>query len=164
MLKINLLFFSYLGQVCQDLVALRVQDHEALVEVVVLHRRRRVQLRQLRSGFDLERIVGPAMVQIVTEASYDQRQDFHLHNKSYSDPSGTGLQGVATNLSEFLPPVSRGHGGEHHLCDVKGMAPVVIRNRSVIFPDADEPPAEDGVVDMEPPQEVEVNKHPQSGL
>ena len=35
-----------LGKVCEYLVAGGVEDHEALVEVVVLHGRRRVQLRQ----------------------------------------------------------------------------------------------------------------------
>ena len=37
---------DYLREVDEYLVSLGVEDHEALVEVVVLHRRRRVQLGQ----------------------------------------------------------------------------------------------------------------------
>ena len=52
------------------MVALRVEDHEALIEVVVLHRGRRVQLGQVGAGFDLEGVVGAAVIQVVAETGY----------------------------------------------------------------------------------------------
>ena len=59
---------TYLREVGQDLVALGVEYHEALVEVVVLHRGGGVEARQRRARLDLEGVVGAAVVQVVAEA------------------------------------------------------------------------------------------------
>ena len=69
---------TYLREVGQDLVALGVEYHEALVEVVVLHRGGGVEARQRRARLDLEGVVGAAVVQVVAEARDHQRQALDL--------------------------------------------------------------------------------------
>ena len=64
-------------EVGQDLVALGVEYHEALVEVVVLHRGGGVESRQRRAGLDLEGVVGAAVVQVVAQAGHQQPQAGH---------------------------------------------------------------------------------------
>lgn len=71
----RVLFRRYIRQ---ELIAGRVQDHQALIEMVVFHRGRRVQLGERRRRFDLERIVGTSVVQVVTEAGDHQRQTLDL--------------------------------------------------------------------------------------
>ncbi len=63
---------SYLRQIGQNCRALGVKDHDALVEVVVLHGRSRVELGKTGAGLDLERIVRAAVVQIMAQASDHQ--------------------------------------------------------------------------------------------
>lgn len=69
---------AYLREIRQDLVPLGVEYHEALVKVVVLHRRGGVEPRQRRAGLYLEGVVGAAVVQIVAEASDHQRETLDL--------------------------------------------------------------------------------------
>ena len=72
-------FEAYLREIGQDLVPLGVEYHEALVEVVVLHRRGGVEPRQRRARLDLEGVVGAAVVQIVAEAGDHQRETLDLN-------------------------------------------------------------------------------------
>jgi hypothetical protein len=51
----------------ENVVALGVEYHHALIEVVVLHRAGGVQDRQRRVGLYHERIVRPSVVEIMTE-------------------------------------------------------------------------------------------------
>jgi len=56
-------------------VAVAVQDHHALVEVMVFHRAGRVQDGQRRLGLRLERVVRAPVIEIVTQARHQQSQD-----------------------------------------------------------------------------------------
>lgn len=58
-------------------VAVAVQDHHALVEVMVFHRAGRVEYGQRRFGLRLERVVRAPVVEIVTQARHQQPQDLY---------------------------------------------------------------------------------------
>lgn len=49
--------------------------------------------------------------------------------------------------------------GEHHLCDIEGVPPVVVRNVTVIFFHAQKPSAKDFVVNVKPFDEIQIKKH-----
>ena len=59
----------------KDVVPLRAEDHDALVEMVVLHRRRRVEEGQRRVHLRLERVVRAAMVEVVAETRHEEAED-----------------------------------------------------------------------------------------
>ena len=59
----------------EDVVPLGAENHDALVEMVVLHRRRRVEEGQRRVHLRLERVVRAAMVEIVAEARHEEAED-----------------------------------------------------------------------------------------
>ena len=48
-----------------------VEQHKALVKMVVLHRGGGVERGQGVTGFDLKAVVGPTMVQVMTQAGND---------------------------------------------------------------------------------------------
>lgn len=54
--------------------------------------------------------------------------------------------------------------GKHHLGDVKGVSPIVVRHVAVILLHAQQPAAEDLVFDVEPADKIQVEKHPQASL
>ena len=66
--------FGY-GCYLEEVVPLRVEDHDALVEVVMLHGARGIEDSQGRVRFGLECIVGATMVQVMAEARHQQTQD-----------------------------------------------------------------------------------------
>ena len=74
-------FVTHLREVCEDLVSLGVEYHEALVEVVVLHRRGRVELGQARARLDLEGVVRAPVVEVVAQAGNHQGEALHLQDK-----------------------------------------------------------------------------------
>lgn len=59
----------------EEVVSLRVEDHDALVEVVVLHGARGIEDSQGWVGFRLECIICATVVQIMAEACHQQTQD-----------------------------------------------------------------------------------------
>ena len=67
-------------------------------------------------------------------------------------------------LAKLFPPLRRRERGEHHLSNVEGVAPVVVRDPAVVLPDRGQPPAEDGVVDVKAPQKVQINEHSKCSL
>ena len=58
----------------KDIVSFRVEDHDALVEVVVLHGGGGVEDGQRRLHLRLERVVRTAVVQVVTQARHQQSE------------------------------------------------------------------------------------------
>ena len=70
------------GDYLEYVVALAVEDHDALVEVVVLHGAGGVQHRQRAVAFRLERVVGAAVIQVVRQAGNHQTQ--HLKTAKYA--------------------------------------------------------------------------------
>lgn len=62
----------------QQIVALGLQDHDALVEMVMLQCRRGVEFRQGRVDFRLEGVVRATMVQIVTQAGDEETDLFDV--------------------------------------------------------------------------------------
>ena len=98
-------------QILKDVVAVRVQDHHALVEVVVLHRARRVEDGEGRFGFCLEGVVRAAVVEVVAETG-----DQEAH---YLD-----VRHELLHLAGF-------QHREHRLADVERVTPVVVLYRSV---------------------------------
>ena len=128
---------AHLGHIRQDLIAVAVEQHDALVEVVVLHGGGGVQPGQTVAGLDLVAVVGSPVVEVMTEAG-----DHH---------------GQTLNLSKLLPPGRVGDDGEHqlksrlvrkdhwdvgsHLADVEGVSPVVVGDTPVVAADRAEPPA-----------------------
>lgn len=107
----------------KDVIPLRVQNHHALIEMMVLHRAGRVQNRQRTVGLRLERIVCAAMVQIVTQARHQQAQNLQIRDEPLH--------------------FARLHHGKHRLRDVQRVPPVVIFERPIVLSDAENPAAED---------------------
>jgi hypothetical protein len=66
----------------KDVVPFRVENHDALVEVVVLHGGGRVEDGQGRFHLRLERVVRPAVVQVVAKAR-DQQTEYLKIKKKY---------------------------------------------------------------------------------
>lgn len=60
--------------------------------------------------------------------------------------------------------MGRREDGEHHLGDVEGMSPVVVRHVSVVLLHAQQPPAEHLVVNVKPLHQIQVQEHPQTSL
>ena len=58
----------------KDVVALRAEDHDALVEVVVLHGGGGVEDGEGRVHLGLEGVVGAAVVQVVAQARHQQAE------------------------------------------------------------------------------------------
>ena len=69
---------AHLGHIRQDLIAVAVEQHDALVEVVVLHGGGGVQPGQTVAGLDLVAVVGSPVVQVVAETSDHHGQTFYL--------------------------------------------------------------------------------------
>ena len=59
----------------EDVVALRAEDHDALVKVVVLHGGGGVEDGERRVHLGLEGVVGAAVVQVVAQARHQQAED-----------------------------------------------------------------------------------------
>ena len=59
----------------ENVVSLTAQDHDALVEVVVLHGGRRVENGQGRVHLGLESVVRAPMVEVVGQAGHKETQD-----------------------------------------------------------------------------------------
>lgn len=89
---------------------------------MVLHRAGRVQNRQRTIGFRLERIVRAAMIQVVAQARDQQSEDLQIGDESLH--------------------FARLHHREHRLGDVEGVPPVVVFERPIILPDAEDPAAQ----------------------
>ena len=99
----------------KDVVALGVEDHDTLVEVVVLHRRRGVEDGQRGLDLRLEGVVGAAVVQVVAEASHQQPEDLkrkdsfwspdlsHLALISWGRDVNGAIVVVGTQRHEFEP-------------------------------------------------------------
>lgn len=103
-------------------IALGVQYHNALIEVVMLHCAGRVQNGQRTGGFRLKRIVGAAMIEIVAETCHKQAKYFQVSHKSL-------------HFAGF-------HHGEHRLGDIQGVSPIVVFHWTVIFLHAENPTTE----------------------
>ena len=88
------------------------EEHEALVEVVVLHGGGGVESGQVVAALDLEAVVGSSVVKIMTETSYHQRQTLQL--------------------PQLLPPGGVGDDGEHELTHIESVSPIMIGNTSVV--------------------------------
>ena len=71
-------FEFVLRHVGQDLIAFGIENHQTLVEMMVLHRRGGVQLRQVGRRLDLVRVVGTAVVQIMAQACNQKRNALNL--------------------------------------------------------------------------------------
>lgn len=54
--------------------------------------------------------------------------------------------------------------GEHHLGDVKGMPPIMVGYVAVVLLDAKQPSAEDFVINVESPDQVQIVKHSKASL
>ena len=67
--------FTAVATNLKDVVPLRAEDHDALVEMVVLHRRRRVEEGQRRVHLRLERVVRAAVVEVVAETRHEEAED-----------------------------------------------------------------------------------------
>ena len=59
----------------EDVVALRAEDHDALVKVVVLHGGGGVEDGERRVHLGLEGVVGAAVVQVVAQARHQKAED-----------------------------------------------------------------------------------------
>lgn len=68
-------------------VAVAVQDHYALVEVMVFHRAGRVQYGQRRFGLRLERVVRAPVIEVVAQARHQQSEDLVRDNVKYEKNS-----------------------------------------------------------------------------
>lgn len=89
---------------------------------MVLHGAGGVQDGQRAVGFRLECIVGAPVVQIVTQTRHQQAQNLQIRHEALH--------------------LARLHHGEHRLGHVQSVAPVVVLNGTVVFPHAQDPPAE----------------------
>ena len=78
-------FLSVLVRVefCEDVVVLLLEDVDGHVEVVVLHRRGRVDGGQGRPHVDHELVVEAAVVEIMAHRSNVHRQALAMRNKDY---------------------------------------------------------------------------------
>ncbi len=111
------LFNDYL----KDIVPLRAQDHDTLVEMMVLHCGGRVEDGQGRLDLGLESVIGSSVIQIVTKTSHQEAKDLEIHH-------------------EPVHLASLEHG-EHGLADVERVPPIVIAHGAVVLLDAEDPPA-----------------------
>lgn len=67
----------------ENVIAVCVEYHNALVEVVVLHGTRAVKNSQGRFSLSLEGIIRAPMVQVVTETGHEQPQDLQVVHKPF---------------------------------------------------------------------------------
>lgn len=70
----------------------------------------------------------------------------------------------ALNLPKNLPPCGRCENGEHHLCNVERVTPIVISHMAIIFLHAQQPPTKHLVVNVEAFDEVKVEEHPKTSF
>ena len=92
----------------EDVVALRAEDHDALVEVVVLHGGGGVEDGERRVHLGLEGVVGAAVVQVVAQARHQQPEDLQQRgtfqtasiSKGRRDSVAFGCKDVAQLLLE----------------------------------------------------------------
>lgn len=117
------MFMFHVQTHLEDVVPLRVENHHALVKVMMLHCTRGVQNRQRAVRLALERVVRAPVVQIVAQAGHQQPQDLQIRHEAF-------------HLTRF-------HHREHGLSYVERVAPVVVLDRTVVLPHAQNPPAED---------------------
>ena len=59
----------------EDVISLRAEDHDALVEMMVLHRRGGVEEGQGRVHLGLERVVRAPMVEVMAETRHQKAKD-----------------------------------------------------------------------------------------
>ena len=88
----NFWFFSlvhHLWHICQELGAVCVKEHDALVKVVMLHGWGRVHLEQAVARLDLETVVGPWNHEIHVEAIIFTKK-YLVENIVYSHLCGQG--------------------------------------------------------------------------
>ena len=84
--------FSFHFYPClKDVVALRAEDHDTLVEVVVLHGGGGVEDGERRVHLGLEGVVGAAVVQVVAQARHQQAKDLQAGDEGYSQHSVEAL-------------------------------------------------------------------------
>lgn len=105
------------------IIAVCIENHDALIEMVVFHGTGRVQYGQRRLGLGLEGVVGTPVVQIVTETRHQQSQHLQVAHEPL-------------HLARF-------EHGEHRLGHVQGVPPIVVLHRAVVFFHAEDPPTED---------------------
>lgn len=70
----------------------------------------------------------------------------------------------ALDFPEELPPLSRCENGKHHLRHVERVTPIVISNVSVVLLDAQQPPTEHLVVDVEALDQIQIEEHSQTSF
>lgn len=87
---LRIIRISYLEACLENIVALRAEDHDALIKMVMLHGRGRIQNGQRRLHLGLEGVVGTSVVQVVTEACHEQAQ--YLKHAIYSSYLRTYLE------------------------------------------------------------------------
>lgn len=106
----------------ENVVSLGAENHDALVEMVMLHCWRWIKDGQWRFDFGLESIVGASMVQVVTKASHKKTKDLQIVHKPVHFP--------------------RSQNSEHGLTNVERVPPIVIAHGSVVLFDAQNPAAQ----------------------
>lgn len=103
----------------ENIIAVRVEDHDALVEVVMFHRAGGVQNREWRFRLRLKRIVRPSVVQVVAKTRHQQPQNLEVAHEPLHFP--------------------RFEHREHGLGHVESVSPVVVFDRTVVLPHAQNP-------------------------
>lgn len=64
------------------IISLRIENHYALIEVMVLHRASGVQNGQRGLRFGLECIVGATMIQVMAQTGHQQTQNLQICHKA----------------------------------------------------------------------------------
>lgn len=105
------------------IIAVCIEDHDALIKVVMFHGTRGVQNGQRRLGFRLEGVVRASVVQVVAQTSHEKSQHLEVAHE-------------ALHLPGF-------EHGEHGLGDVECVSPVVVFDRAIVFLHAEDPSTED---------------------
>lgn len=59
------LYLNVFSTHLENIIAFTIQNHDALVKMVMFHRGRRIQNRQWTLSFRLERVIRPSMVEVM---------------------------------------------------------------------------------------------------
>jgi len=65
----------------KNIIAVRIQYHNALIEMMVLHGARRVQNCQRRFRLSLKSVISASVIQIVAKTSYEKPQHLQIVHK-----------------------------------------------------------------------------------
>lgn len=101
------------------IIAVGIQNHDALIEMVMLHSAGGIQYRQWRLSFGLESVIRSPVIQIVTKTGDQETQYLEIRHEPF-------------HFSSF-------EHCKHGLGYIQGMSPVMVLYWSVILLHAQHP-------------------------